>query len=141
MSISIQHVLEKLREAVDKRGVPCDPGALDLQVSDDLYLSGAKAVLKAGSGFKCLEVGAVAEALRTLAYPRIIEQRPLKTLRPPYVELYEDERKYVVLGLYEDEVYMAEWSGIRLCCSWVVEMNANAYRSAIDILEKFVNSS
>ncbi len=139
--IPLRRVLEKLREAVEVEGAPCDPATLDLQLSDDLYLSGLKAVLKAENGYKCREIGAVSEAIKTLAYPRIVEQRPLRTLKPPYVELYEDARKYVVLGIYEDAVYMTEWSGIRLCCSWIVDMDVGAYTSAAAVLREFIESS
>ncbi len=138
MFISIQHVLEKLREVVSSRGSPCSLKTFGVQLSDDLYLDGPRAVLKTEAGYKCLEVETLSEALRTLAHPATIEERPFRTLAPPYVELYEDERKYVVLGLYEGRVYMAEWSGIRLCCSWVTDIDTTAYRNAVDILKAFV---
>ncbi|MEL9991591.1 MAG: hypothetical protein QXP98_06605 [Thermoproteus sp.] len=138
--ISIQQVLDKLRAAASSRGRDCTPD-LEVQLSEDLFLSGAAIAVKTKDGFKCLEANALSDALKMLAYPRTIEQGTFKTLRPPYVELYYDDRKYVVLGVYEGKVYMTEWSGIRLCCSWVVDINIEDYRKAYETLASFLSAT
>lgn len=139
MFVSIQRALDKLRALVGSRGDVCTPDSLDLELSNGLFLSGSVAVLAQGGAYRCLDVGGLADVLRTFAHPQTIQQSAFKTLRPPYVELYEDESRYVVLGIYDDKVYMSEWSGIRLCCSWVVDIDVDRYRRSYEALERFLS--
>lgn len=132
--------MEKLRVMASSKGRDCTPN-LEIQLSEDLFLSGTAIVVKTKDGFKCLEASALSESLRALAYPRTIEQSTFRTLRPPYVELYYDEKKYVVLGVCEGRVYMTEWSGIRLCCSWIVDMSVEDYRRAYETLASFLSAA
>ncbi|WP_148678547.1 hypothetical protein [Thermoproteus uzoniensis] len=139
MFVSIQRVLDKLQALVGSRGYVCSPNSLDLELSSGLFLSGSVAVLGLEGGYRCLDIGGLADALRTFAHPQTIQQSVFKTLKPPYVELYEDERKYVVMGIYDERVYMAEWSGIRLCCSWIVDIDVDRYRRSYEALADFLS--
>lgn len=138
MAVSIGAVIDKLRREALAEGAPCEAPKPDLQLSDDLYLSGRVAVVEAGGGHKCLDAGEVAEGLRAVAAPATIKESRFKTLSPPYIELYEDRHKYVVLGVYEGKVYMAEWAGIQLCCSWIIDIELDKYKNIYNILKQYL---
>ncbi|CCC81292.1 hypothetical protein [Thermoproteus tenax] len=138
MFVSLEDILERVKAKTLKEGAPCAPGNIDIVLSDDLYLSGNTAVLKTPEGHRCLDIGILSEGIQSVAYLRIVKQAQFKTLEPPYVEISGDEDRYLVLGVYNNKVYMAEWSGIRLCCSWIVDISLDEYKKSYEILKTYI---
>jgi hypothetical protein len=137
VAVSVSAVLSKVREEVAAKGSPCSAEA-DLELAEDLYLAGRLAVLKTEAGTKCLDIGEVAEALREIAAPEALRQEQAMPLSPPYIELYERGDKYVVMGVHEGKVYMTEWSGVLLCCSWSINIDLEKYKRIYKILSNYL---